>query len=347
MWMFNSDYNEGAHENIIRRLAETNYEQTTGYGEDIYCQKSAEKIRVACKAPNADVHFLVGGTQANVTVISSALKPYQGVISAQTGHINVHETGAVEATGHKVLSLPEAGGKISAEKVRKYCAEHYADDSFEHTVQPKMVYISHPTEFGTIYTKAELEDLRKACDEYDLYLFLDGARLAYGLTAQGTDVTLADLANLCDVFYIGGTKVGALFGEAVVITNPTLQKDFRYNIKQKGGMLAKGRLLGLQFDELFSNNLYCEMGLHANQLAMKLKEIFAQAGCKFFVESPTNQQFVILPNNVLEKLSEKYVYTYSGAYDENNSILRFCTSWATLPVAVQELEQDLQQIMEI
>lgn len=345
MCMFNSDYNEGAHENIIRRLAETNYEQTTGYGEDVYCQQAADKIRNACAAPNADVHFLVGGTQANVTVIASALKPYQGVLSAQTGHINVHETGAVEAAGHKVLVLAENGGKISAEQVRAYCAQHYADDSFEHTVQPKMVYISHPTEFGTIYTKAELEELRKACDEYELYLFLDGARLAYGLTAEGTDVTLPDLAGLCDVFYIGGTKVGALFGEAVVITNPTLQKDFRYNIKQRGGMLAKGRLLGLQFDELFSNDLYCQMGRHANQLAMKVKEIFRQAGCKFFVESPTNQQFVIVPNNVLKKLSEKYVYTYSGAYDENSSIARFCTSWATLPLAVQELEQDLQQIM--
>lgn len=345
--MFNSDYTEGAHENIIRRLAETNYEQTTGYGEDVYCAQAAEKIKKICDAPQATVHFLVGGTQTNLTVIAAALRAHQGVLSAESGHIFAHETGAVEATGHKVLTLPTANGKITAEQVAEYCKLHYADASFEHTVQPKMVYISHPTEVGTIYTKQELQALRTICDTYELQLFVDGARLAYGLTAQGTDVTLQDLAALCDVFYIGGTKVGALFGEAVVITNKKLQKDFRYIIKQKGGMLAKGRLLGLQFDELFTNDLYFSMGKHANELAMQLKQAFKQAGYKFWVESSTNQQFVIIPNDILKWLQTKYVVSYMQAYDPQNSVVRFCTSWATLPQAVQELAQDLKEYSKV
>ena len=239
MILFNSDYTEGAHPRILERLMETNLEQTTGYGEDAYCEAAREAIRKVCDAPEADVHFLVGGTQANFTVISSALKPYQGVLCADTGHINVHETGAVEACGHKVLALPGKDGKITAEQIRNAHDLHWSDESHEHIAQPKMVYISHPTELGTLYTKGELEEIGRVCRECGLYLFLDGARLGYGLMAPGTDVTIADIAKICDVFYIGGTKVGALFGEAVVIMNPQLKPDFRYCIKQKGGMLAK------------------------------------------------------------------------------------------------------------
>lgn len=247
MILFNSDYTEGAHPKIMQRLMETNLEQTVGYGEDEYCETARDAIRKACDAPEADVHFLVGGTQANFTVISSALRSFQGVLCADSGHINVHETGAVEATGHKVLALPGTDGKINAKQVKEAFELHWKDDAHEHIVQPKMVYISHPTELGTLYTKAELEALHDVCQECGLYLYLDGARMGYGLAAPGTDVTLADVARYCDVFYIGGTKVGALFGEAVVICNPLLKPDFRYCIKQHGGMLAKGRLLGVQF----------------------------------------------------------------------------------------------------
>ena len=241
MILFTSDYTEGAHPRIIEKLAETNMEQTVGYGEDPYCEEAREAIKKVCEAPEADVHFLVGGTQTNFTVISSILRPFQGVICADSGHINVHETGAVEATGHKVLALPSKEGKITGQQIKEYYDLHWSDESREHIVQPKMVYISHPTEVGTLYTKAELEDISSICKECGLYLFLDGARMGYGLMAPGTDVTLPDIAKCCDVFYIGGTKVGALFGEAVVITNPCLKQDFRYCIKQKGGMLAKGR----------------------------------------------------------------------------------------------------------
>ena len=238
MILFTSDYTEGAHPRIIEKLAETNMEQTVGYGEDPYCEEAREAIKKVCEAPEADVHFLVGGTQTNFTVISSILRPFQGVICADSGHINVHETGAVEATGHKVLALPSKEGKITGQQIKEYYDLHWSDESHEHIVQPKMVYISHPTEVGTLYTKNELENISTVCKECGLYLFLDGARMGYGLMAPGTDVTLPDIAKCCDVFYIGGTKVGALFGEAVVITNPCLKQDFRYCIKQKGGMLA-------------------------------------------------------------------------------------------------------------
>ena len=272
MILFTSDYTEGAHPRIIEKLAETNMEQTVGYGEDPYCEEAREAIKKVCEAPEADVHFLVGGTQTNFTVISSILRPFQGVICADSGHINVHETGAVEATGHKVLALPSKEGKITGQQIKEYYDLHWSDESHEHIVQPKMVYISHPTEVGTLYTKAELEDISTVCKECGLYLFLDGARMGYGLMAPGTDVTLPDIAKCCDVFYIGGTKVGALFGEAVVITNPCLKQDFRYCIKQKGGMLAKGRLLGVQFLELFIDVLYYEISKHAIDMAMLLIE---------------------------------------------------------------------------
>ena len=322
-------------------MIETNLEQTTGYGEDVYCEAAREAIRKVCDAPEADVHFLVGGTQANFTVISSALKPYQGVLCADTGHINVHETGAVEACGHKVLALPGKDGKITAEQIRNAHDLHWSDESHEHIAQPKMVYISHPTELGTLYTKGELEEIGRVCRECGLYLFLDGARLGYGLMAPGTDVTIADIAKICDVFYIGGTKVGALFGEAVVIMNPQLKPDFRYCIKQKGGMLAKGRLLGIQFLELFRDGLYFEIAKHAIDMAMILKEGLKEKGYSFFMDSVTNQQFIMIEDEKLEKIREKYGVTYQQRYDETHSVIRLCTSWATTEENVRSLLADL------
>lgn len=341
MILFNSDYTEGAHPRILERLMETNLEQTTGYGEDAYCEAAREAIRKVCDAPEADVHFLVGGTQANFTVISSALKPYQGVLCADTGHINVHETGAVEACGHKVLALPGKDGKITAEQIRNAHDLHWSDESHEHIAQPKMVYISHPTELGTLYTKGELEEIGRVCRECGLYLFLDGARLGYGLMAPGTDVTIADIAKICDVFYIGGTKVGAFFGEAVVIMNPQLKPDFRYCIKQKGGMLAKGRLLGIQFLELFRDGLYFEIAKHAIDMAMILKEGLKEKGYSFFMDSVTNQQFIMIEDEKLEKIREKYGVTYQQRYDETHSVIRLCTSWATTEENVRSLLADL------
>lgn len=341
MILFNSDYTEGAHPRILERLMETNLEQTTGYGEDAYCEAAREAIRKVCDAPEADVHFLVGGTQANFTVISSALKPYQGVLCVDTGHINVHETGAVEACGHKVLALPGKDGKITAEQIRNAHDLHWSDESHEHIAQPKMVYISHPTELGTLYTKGELEEIGCVCRECGLYLFLDGARLGYGLMAPGTDVTIADIAKICDVFYIGGTKVGALFGEAVVIMNPQLKPDFRYCIKQKGGMLAKGRLLGIQFLELFRDGLYFEIAKHAIDMAMILKEGLKEKGYSFFMDSVTNQQFIMIEDEKLEKIREKYGVTYQQRYDETHSVIRLCTSWATTEENVRSLLADL------
>ena len=341
MILFNSDYTEGAHPRILERLMETNLEQTTGYGEDAYCEAAREAIRKVCDAPEADVHFLVGGTQANFTVISSALKPYQGVLCADTGHINVHETGAVEACGHKVLALPGKDGKITAEQIRNAHDLHWSDESHEHIAQPKMVYISHPTELGTLYTKGELEEIGRVCRECGLYLFLDGARLGYGLMATGTDVTIADIAKICDVFYIGGTKVGAFFGEAVVIMNPQLKPDFRYCIKQKGGMLAKGRLLGIQFLELFRDGLYFEIAKHAIDMAMILKEGLKEKGYSFFMDSVTNQQFIMIEDEKLEKIREKYGVTYQQRYDETHSVIRLCTSWATTEENVRAFLADL------
>lgn len=341
MILFNSDYTEGAHPRILERLTETNLEQTVGYGEDDYCEAARDAIREACEAPGADVHFLVGGTQANFTVISSALRSFQGVLCADSGHINVHETGAVEATGHKVIALPGTDGKITAKQVKDAYELHWNDGSHEHLAQPKMVYISHPTELGTLYTKAELEALHEVCRECGLYLFLDGARIGYGLMAPGTDVTLSDVARCCDVFYIGGTKVGALFGEAVVITNPALKPDFRYCIKQHGGMLAKGRLLGLQFLELFKDGLYYEISKHAIDMAMLLKDGLTKKGYTFFMDSVTNQQFIIIDDMKLEEITQKYGVTYQERYDETRSVIRLCTSWATKEENVRAFLEDM------
>ncbi len=343
MICFNCDYTEGCHPKILAAMTTANLEQTVGYGEDHYCQHARELIREACEAPEADVHFLVGGTQANFTVIRAALRPHQGVISPVTGHINVHETGAVEATGHKVLPVPcGAEGKLNAAQVEALCAEHWAETTpYGHTVQPKMVYISHPTENGALYTKAELEALRAVCDRYHLYLFCDGARMGYGLASPAADVTLADLARLCDVFYIGGTKCGALLGEAVVITCPELKPDFRYAIKQNGGMLAKGRLLGLQFKTLFTDGLYTEICKKANEQAFRIAEACRRAGFPEYVSSPTNQQFFVFPDEVLGKLQEKYLFSFWEKRDGSHSAVRICTSWATTEENVEQLIWDI------
>ena len=344
MIRFNCDYTEGAHPQILQRLIDTNMEQHPGYSEDEYCRRAAEKIRSLCQAPEAAVHFIVGGTQTNLIVIASALRPHQGVVCADTGHINVHETGAIEATGHKVLGLPSVNGKITAEQVAEYCEEHIHNPAFEHIVQPGMVYISIPTEYGTMYSKEELTALSAVCRQYDLPLYVDGARLAYGLAAEGNDLSLPDLAALCDAFYIGGTKVGALFGEAVVITNTAMKKDFRYIMKQKGAMLAKGRLLGVQFDAMFDNDLYFEMGRHATGLALKIRDAFAAAGYPFLIESPTNQQFVVLPDSKLAILERDFAIEYMERVDADHSGVRFCTSWATRPEDVDTLIEAINQL---
>lgn len=346
MIRFNSDYTEGCHPAILERLAETNMEQTPGYGEDAYCAAAADKIRALCAAPEAAVHFLVGGTQTNVTVISAALRHYQGVITASSGHINIHETGALEACGHKCLVIETPDGKLTAEQVAAYADDHRADESFEHMAQPKMVYISNPTELGTIYKKEELAALYKVCRERELYLFLDGARLGYGLASRENDMTFADIAALTDVFYIGGTKVGALFGEAVVITEEKLKQDFRYNIKQRGGMLAKGRLLGIQFLTLFEENRYQEISAHAARLADKLKDELTKIGIRFYIDSPTNQQFPILPDAALLKLSETYTWAYQARVDETHSAVRFCTCWATKEEHVDALLADIRRLLD-
>ena len=342
MIRFQCDYAEGAHPLILQKMAETNEEQTVGYGNDPYCECARKKIRTLCDAPEADVHFLVGGTQTNFTVIRSILHPYQGAVAANTGHINVHETGAVEATGHKVLPLPSGDGKITADQVRKYYESHWQDADHEHMVQPGMVYISHPTENGTLYSKEELKSLYEVCKELGLPLFLDGARLGYGVMSEASEIGLADIAAFTDVFYIGGTKVGALFGEAVVITNPALKKDFRYLIKQSGGMLAKGRLLGIQFDVLFTDDLYFRISDHADRLAMRLKEAFVKKGYALRYDSCTNQQFPILPDEHLKKLEEKYSFGFWERMDDSHCAVRFCTSWATKEEAVEELIRDIE-----
>ncbi len=329
MIYFNNDYSEGCHPKILQRMLETNLEQTPGYGMDGYCARAAEKIRKLCENDQVDVHFLVGGTQANLTVIDAALRPHQGALCAQTGHIHVHETGAVEATGHKVLPLSTVDGKITAVQIRTTVLAHRQDEAMEHTVQPKLVYISNPTELGTIYSRSELESISAVCRELGLYLFLDGARLGYGLTAKDNDVTMKDLARLCDVFYIGGTKVGALFGEAVVISNPVLGEDFRYLIKQHGGMLAKGRLLGIQFDTLFTEDLYFQIAKQANELADQLRDTLAALNYPLLVDGCTNQVFAILPDEKLEVLAKDFSFTEQQRVDDRRRTVRFCTSWAT------------------
>ena len=343
MIRFECDYTQGAAPEILRRLEETNLEQTPGYGEDSYCAAAGEKIRALVGRQDAEVHFLVGGTQANLTVIAAALRPHQGAISAETGHIHAHETGAVEASGHKVLALPSGDGKITAAQIDALVAAHWADCTHEHQVQPALVYLSHPTENGTLYTLAELEAIRRVCLERGLLLYVDGARLGYGLTAPGSDVTLRDLGRLTDAFYIGGTKVGALFGEAVVLLNGELKRDFRYLIKQRGGMLAKGRLLGLQFLTLFEDDLYMRLGRRAVEQAMAIRRAFEDADIPLRYASPTNQQFPILTDSQYAALAERYVFSDWGR-EERGRVVRFCTSWATAPEDTAALVEDIRRL---
>lgn len=341
MIQFQCDYNEGAHPLIMQRLLESNMEQTIGYGEDHYCNQARALIKQACQSDSIDVHFLVGGTQTNTTVISHTLRPYQGVLTAVSGHINVHETGAIESTGHKVLSIATPDGKLTATQIEDAVLAHQHEDGPEHMVQPGMVYISFPTEVGTVYTLEELESISAVCRKYALPLFVDGARLGYGLCSPESDITLPQLATLADVFYIGGTKVGALFGEAVVISNESLKRDFRYSIKRHGGMLAKGRLLGIQFAQLFTDNLYMQIAQHAIDEAMRIKAALQAKGIKFLIDSPTNQQFPIFNNAQYEELSKKYLFSFWQRIDEEHTAVRICTSWATKSENVDCLIEDI------
>lgn len=344
MIYFNSDYLEGAHPSIMKRLAETNMAQSVGYSEDEYCAAAREKIKAACEAPDADVHFLVGGTQTNTTVIASILRPYQGVIAPTSGHINCHETGAIESTGHKVLALPTDNGKITAQQIEEYYLWHHTSPDFEHIVMPGMVYISYPTEGGTIYSKAELTAIYETCQRCGLPLYIDGARMGYGLMSDECDLTLPELARLCDVFYIGGTKVGALFGEAVVVMNPALKKDFRFFMKQRGGMLAKGRLLGIQFDTLFTDDLYLKISRHAIDMAHQIREIFVSAGYPLLFDSPTNQQYPIMLDSELAEIGKNFGYEYWERVDETHSGVRFCASWATTQENVDALREAVNNL---
>ena len=337
MLYFHNDYNEACHDAVLQKMQENRGNQMGGYSVDTACHNAASLIRELCKDETLAVHFLVGGTQANLTVIAAALRPHQAALGAATAHINVHETGAIEATGHKVLSLPTVDGKITADQIRDSVDAHFADEAFEHIPQPKLVYISNPTELGTIYNLAELEAISKVCREKHLYLFVDGARLGYGLAASGNDVTLEDLARLTDVFYIGGTKVGALFGEAVVISNPKIAEDFRYIMKQHGGMLAKGWLLGLQFEALMENGLYFEIAAHADRMADKIRETLHQCGYPLLVEGVTNQVFPILPDILLDQLKKNFTFSEQQRVDESHRAVRFCTSWATTEESVDAL----------
>ncbi len=345
MIRFECDYTEGAAPELLQRLVETNFEQTPGYSEDVYCDSARDKIRAACGDPDAAVHFLVGGTQTNTTVLSAALRPHQGAVCPTGGHISVHESGAIENTGHKVLVSPSEDGKLTAEALDALCRAHWDDPTFEHMVQPGLAYISQPTENGLLYSKSELQALRRVCDQWDLYLYVDGARLGYALAAEENDVTLADLYELTDAFYIGGTKVGALFGEALVIRSDTLRRDFRYLIKQRGGLLAKGRLLGVQFDTLFTDDLYCRMGRHAVGQAMRIRDAFRRHGVPFLNDSPTNQQFPILTDAQLEALGKEFAFCPWGSAGEGKTAVRFCTSWATRPEDVDTLIEVMDRVL--
>lgn len=337
MFNFESDYTEGCIPEILEALQATNTEQTGGYGMDPHCENARDLIRKAFGCENADVHFLVGGTQANMTVISSILRPHQGVLCAESGHINCHETGAIEATGHKCLALPSEDGTITAAQVEEAIVRQRDDESYEHIVQPGMVYISFPTETGTLYSKKQLSALYKVCRKYGLPLFIDGARLGYGLAAASNDLKPKDFAKLCDVFYVGGTKVGALFGEAVVIVNDELKKDFRYHIKQRGGMLAKGRLLGIQFEELFRENRYFKISKHAMDMAEQLRQAFEEKGYQFAYRPETNQLFVILSNTQIKKLRKSFAFHTMGIIDATHSAARFVTSFMTTQEGVDAL----------
>jgi len=337
MYRFNCDYLEGAHPDIIERLVQTNLEQTVAYGQDEYSASAREKIRTACRCPEAKVYFTVGGTQTNYAVLDSLLKGYEGVIAADTGHISLHEAGAIEYSGHKVLTIPGVDARLRPADVAGYMEKFYADPTWPHMVMPGAVYISHPTEYGTLYSLEELEGLREVCDRYGMKLYLDGARLGYGLASERTDVKLPDIARLCDAFYIGGTKVGALFGEAVVFTREDDGRHFFTEMKQHGAMLAKGRMLGLQFDVLFSDDLYMRIGAHADRLAMKIRAAMIEKGYRVYLDSYTNQQFFVISDEKLAQLEGLVVLDNWGPFDNDSSVVRITTSWATTDEAVDYL----------
>lgn len=338
---FASDYIAGAHPEVLKRLNETNLENLSGYGTDEYCESATQRIRAACGRDNIDVYYLVGGTQTNQIITGCMLKPYEGVIAASTGHVSLHEAGAIEYTGHKVIELPATDGKITAEAVSGRVDKFYADENHEHMTFPGMVYISYPTEYGTLYSEAELMALYKVCRDRNMVLYIDGARLGYALASSECDITLSRLCELCDVFYIGGTKVGALCGEAVVFTHNNMPAHFNTMVKQRGAMIAKGRLLGVQFDALFTDDLYMRIGRHGIKQAERLKQIFIDKGYRFFIDSPTNQQFIILDNEVMDRLSGDVTFSFWEKYDEKNTVVRFATSWSTTDEDIDKLEKIL------
>ncbi len=339
MLHFECDYVAGAHPAVLQRLVETNLEALSGYGSDPYCQQAKEKIAAACGDPSYEVELLTGGTQTNAIVIATMLRDYEGVVSAVTGHINAHESGAVEYAGHKILPLPHHQGKIDAGELQQLLTTFHADDNREHMVFPGMVYISHPTEYGTLYTKAELEAISRVCRSYEIPLFLDGARLGYGLMSYQSDLTLPELAALCDVFYIGGTKVGALCGEAVVFTRRNKPRHFLTSVKKRGALLAKGRLLGVQFDALFTNDLYFQLSRHAIDMAERLKAMLRQKGYTFYLDSPTNQQFLALTDGQLERLRDQVCYSFWESLPDGRTVIRLATAWSTTEADLAALEK--------
>lgn len=343
MIRFSCDYAEGCHPRILKALTQTNFEQTAGYGCDPYCDTAREAIRKEAGIPDADIHFLVGGTLANAAVAAAVLRPHQGILCAETAHIHQHETGAIEAGGHKILALPSEDGKITARQVENAINAHYADGNHEHTVQPGMVYISQPTETGTQYTKKELQTLFRTCKEYHIPLYIDGARLAYALAADDT-LSLSDVARCCDILCIGGTKCGALFGEAVMICNPAFRADFRYIMKQQGGLLAKGRLLGIQFLTLFTDGLYTEIAQHAVRMADQIRDTLKKSNLPQLYETKSNQIFTVLKNDDIQFLNDRYVFELQGAADETHTAVRICTSWATDSEDVESLINSLKAI---
>lgn len=341
MQHFDNDYMEGAHPLILERLVATNMDKSVGYGCDEICASAREKIRQACSAPDAEVHFLVGGTQTNATIIRALLRPHEGVIAADTGHVALHEAGAIEAGGHKVLTIPHSEGKLSAEAVDAYIEAFRRDEAWDHMVWPGMVYISHPTEYGTIYSLEELEALSAVCRKWGIPLFADGARLGYGLTAEGATVTLQDLARLCDVFYIGGTKVGAMFGEAVVVPRAGLIPHFFTIIKQQGALLAKGRMLGIQFDTLFTDELYLRIARHAVEQATRLREALEEKGFQSYYNSPTNQVFMVLTPEQLKRMRLFTTFSEWEHLTDGRTVVRLATSWATRSEDIDELINNL------
>ena len=343
MTYFTSDYVNGAAPEVLNHLLETNSKNLTGYGSDDYCEIAISKIKKACNKPDADVYFLTGGTQTNQIVISTVLKPFEGVIAANTGHVSGHEAGAIEFSGHKVLQISHKDGKLSDNSIENLIKDFYNDRNHEHMVFPGMVYISLPTEYGTLYSKNELQNIYQICQKYNIFLYIDGARLGYALASPQNDLSLSDIANLCDAFYIGGTKVGALCGEALIFTKNRFETPAHFitQIKQHGALLAKGRLLGVQFDALFTDNLYYKIGEHGILMAEKLKSIFKTKGFRFYLESPTNQQFIILENSKMEELSKTIAFSFWEKYDKNHTVVRFATSWSTTQQDLEELEKAL------